>query len=120
MEKAREAFLNKAGEFYDELYEWRKGHEGASFDEIVSEVRPKRRELMGEMLKMLAEQAGKGAVAEGRRCEECGQEMRHKGELKRAVLSSEGESALERIHYYCPHCQSGVFPPGRSAEVRPA
>lgn len=117
MEKQREAFLNKAGEFYDELVGWRKEHKGASFDEMVSEVRPRRQELMGEMLRTLALQAGNGAVAEGKVCEGCGEAMRDKGELKREVLNSEGVSAIERIHYYCPRCRSGVFPPGRGAEA---
>jgi len=46
MEKQREAFMNGAGALYDEVSEWRKGLKGASFDEIVGEVQPKRRVLM--------------------------------------------------------------------------
>jgi hypothetical protein len=110
MEKQREGFVAKAGELYDEVSAWRVEHKQASFDEIVAEVRPKRRALMGELLKMLALQAGNGAIAEGKVCEQCGQAMRYKGELKRAVLNGEGDSTIKRAHYYCPGCQSGIFP----------
>ncbi len=117
MGKQRAEFMEQAGSLYDEVSEWRKAHKGASFDDIVSEVRPKRRALMGELLRQLALQAGKGAVAAGQQCAGCGEEMRYKGELKRTVLHGEGDSVLERAHYYCPGCQSGIFPPGRGAEV---
>ncbi len=117
MEKEREEFLEQAGKMYDELREWRAKHKGASFDEMVCEVRPKRQALMGELLKMLALQHGNGAVAEGKRCERCGEVMRDKGELARSVLQGEGTSVLKRMHYYCPRCESGVFPPRRGTEV---
>ena len=78
MEKEREGFLAQAGELYDEAQAWRAGHKEASFDEMVAMVRPKRRVLMGELLKMLALQEGNGAVATGQVCVECGEEMRHK------------------------------------------
>lgn len=117
MEKQREAFLAKAGAMYDKAITWREAHQEASFDEIVAKVGPQRRALMGELLKVLALQAGNGAVAEGKACEQCGEAMRYKGELKRAVLNGEGDSVIERAHYYCPRCQSGVFPPGPAAKV---
>ena len=117
MGKQREEFMERAGRLYDELSAWRGEHTGASFDELVGAVRPKRRELMGGLLEMLALQGGNGAVAAGKRCDECGEELRYKGELKRGVLHGEGDSVIERAHYYCPGCQSGIFPPGRGTEV---
>jgi len=110
MEKQRAAFLEQAGKMYDELREWRAEHKEASFDELVSAVRPKRRELVGELLEMLALQHGNGAVAEGKECEECGERMVDKGELERIALHGEGDSVLKRIHYYCPRCRNGFFP----------
>jgi hypothetical protein len=114
MEKQRTAFLAAAGELYDEVSRWRQEHPEASFDEIVAQVRPKRRALMGELLTMLALQAGDGAVAEGQRCAQCGERMQNKGRLKRMAVHGEGDSALKRTHYYCARCQSGFFPPGRA------
>jgi len=117
MEKGRAAFLAKAEAFYAEAMAWRGEHKGASFDEMVRVVRPGRRELMGELLRQLALAEGNGAVAEGQRCEQCGEEMRNKGELKREVLNGEGDSSLARAHYYCPRCQSGFFPPGQGTQT---
>lgn len=117
MEKQREGFLEAAGRMYDELRAWRAEHKEASFDELVSAVRPKRRELMGELLEMLALQHGNGGVAEGKVCEECGERMVDKGALERVALHGEGDSVLKRMHYYCPRCRSGFFPPGQAAKV---
>jgi hypothetical protein len=117
MEQQRETFMAAAGELYDEVSAWRRNHPEASFDAIVSQVRPKRRALMGELLSMLALQGGSGEVAEGCRCAQCGEVMRYKGQLQRMAVHGEGDSALKRAHYYCPRCQSGVFPPGRAAET---
>lgn len=117
MKKEREAFLASAGELYDEVSEWRRQHPAASLDEIVAQVRPRRQGLMGGLVSELALQGGSGAVAEGCRCGECGEEMRYKGGLKRTVVHGEGESRLRRAHYYCARCQSGFFPPGPAVAV---
>jgi hypothetical protein len=117
MKQEREAFMAAAGALYDEVSEWRHSHPEASFDDIVAQVRPQRRALMGELLSMLALQGGSGEVAEGCRCAHCGEMMRYKGQLKRLAVHGEGESPLQRAHYYCPHCQRGVFPPGRAIEA---
>lgn len=120
MDKQREAFLEQAGKMYDEMRKWRAEHKEASFDEMVSEVRPKRRELVGELLEMLALQHGNGGVAEGLVCEKCQGRMEDKGELERDVIHGEGDSVLKRMHYYCPRCRSGVFPPGPTATIEQA
>ncbi len=117
MERQRGDFLAAAGELYDEVSRWRQEHPEASLDEIVAQVRPKRRALMGELLSLLALQAGSGEVAEGCRCEQCGEVMRYKGKLKRMAVHGEGDSRLSRAHYYCARCQSGIFPPGRAVAV---
>jgi hypothetical protein len=117
MEQQRAGFLAAAGELYDEVSRWRQEHPEASFDEIVAQVRPKRRVLMGELLTLLALQAGSGAVAEGYPCEQCGEMMRYKGQLHRLTVHGEGESRLKRAHYYCARCQSGLFPPGPTVEA---
>jgi hypothetical protein len=114
MEKGREAFLAAAGELYDEVSAWRGRHPEASLDEIVAQVRPKRRAMMGELLTLLALQGGNGAVAEGYQCAQCGEAMRYKGQLKRRAVHGEGDSFLKRAYYYCPRCQSGFFPPRRA------
>ncbi len=118
MEKERAAFLEAAGEMYDEVRGWREGHPGASLDEIVGQVRPRRRELMGKLVAKLALQGGSGEVAEGMVCAECGERMRYKGKLARTVLHGEGNSKLKRAHYYCAHCESGIFPLDKQLKLK--
>jgi hypothetical protein len=99
-------------EMYEELHEWREKHPEASFDEIANQVTPRRRELMGELLELLAGQHGSGEVPEGVVCEKCGAVMEYKGEPERDVGHLEAETRLSRAYYNCPHCEGGVFPPG--------
>lgn len=107
----------KFGEMYEELYEWRERHPGASFDEIGNQVTPRRQELMGELMSQLALQQGSGEEVEGLICEECGQALRYKGKPRRGVEHLEGEARLRRAYYHCPHCEGGIFPPGPPLEA---
>src|SRR5687768_13578914 len=92
-------FMQAAGEMYRRLQAWRSQHLDASFDEIAEQVTPQRRELMGMLLKQLAEQADEKVYAPP--CESCGREMVYKGTPSRGVVHSEGESELERAYYHC-------------------
>ena len=89
---------------YDELRQWRAEHPKASIDELAGQVTPRRRELMGELLKQLARQDGAGEVVEGLVCADCAGTMIYKGASKR------GETVLERAYYYCARCETGFFP----------
>lgn len=102
---------------YDELYAWREARPEASSDEIASQVTPRRRKLIGQLLEQLARQHGRGQVAEGLRCEACGQVMEYKGEPEREVEHLEGESHLRRAYYHCAHCKGGIFFPGPATEI---
>ena len=103
---------------YRELYEWRASHPEASFDEIAAQVTPRRRALMGLLVEQLSVQHGRGEVVEGRLCEQCGTGLKYVGQPKREVEHYlEGEIELRRAYYYCARCQSGIFPPGRQAEI---
>ena len=115
--KEKEHFVNGAAEVYDELQAWREQHPEASFDEIVAQVTPRRRELMGELVGQLARQHGSGEAVEGMVCEKCGGAMEYKGEPKRDVECLEGETKLHRAYYYCSHCEGGIFPPGPGVEA---
>jgi hypothetical protein len=116
-ERDKEQWLGKAEEMYDELYEWREKHTGASFDEIGNRVTPRRRALMGELVRQLALQHGSGEVVEGLNCEKCGKALKYKGKPGRGVDHLEGEAQLERAYYHCPECEGGIFPPGSTVEV---
>jgi hypothetical protein len=111
-QREKERLVKKFAEQYDELNEWRAKHPEASFDEIVAQVTPRRRELVGELVGQLALKHGTGEVVEGKVCAGCGEQMEYKGEPKREVLHLEGETELERTYYYCDRCERGLFPPG--------
>jgi hypothetical protein len=112
-EQEKERLVQSFAEMYEALRQWRADHPEASFDEIAAQVTARRRVLMGDVLKSLASQHGRGEVAVGLRCEQCGQPLRYKGQAKRVVEHYlEGESQLERAYYYCPACEAGFFPPG--------
>ncbi|HXV97229.1 MAG TPA: hypothetical protein VEC93_02320 [Anaerolineae bacterium] len=112
-EKEKERLKEAMGQMYEELWQWREEHPEATFDEIASQVTPRRRAVMAEVLQALARQHGSGQVPEGQMCPDCEGVMRYKGEPKRGVEHYlEGETALKRAYYYCPACGSGLFPPG--------
>jgi hypothetical protein len=54
-EQEKAEFVQAAAAMYDELRAWQGRHREASFDEIANQVTPRRRELMGLLLKQLAE-----------------------------------------------------------------
>jgi transposase-like protein len=108
-------FLQAAAMMYKRLHKWRSQNLDASFDEIADQVTPQRRELVGVLLKQLAEQADEKVHAP--HCEQCGQEMVYKGTPGRGVVHSEGEAGLEWAYYHCPDCESGLFPPGPSTQI---
>jgi len=108
-QEAEAEFLRAAAAMYQRLHEWRSQNLDASFDEIAEQVTPQRRELMGVLLKQLAEQADEKVQAPP--CEACGREMVYKGTPGRGIVHSEGEAGLERAYYHCADCESGLFPP---------
>jgi DNA-directed RNA polymerase subunit RPC12/RpoP len=101
--------LRAAEAMYERLHAWRSKNLDASFDEIAEQVTPQRRELMGVLLKQLAETADEKVHAPS--CEQCGGKMVYKGTPARGVVHSEGEAGLARAYYHCPDCESGLFPP---------
>ena len=114
-EQEEAEFLQAAAVMYKRLQEWRSQNLDASFDEIAEQVTPQRRELMGVLLKQLAEKADEQVYAP--QCETCGRERVYKGRASRGVVHSEGESGLERAYYHCADCESGLFPPGPSTQA---
>ena len=110
-EGEKAAFLREAEGMYEELREWREMHPEASFDEIATQVTPRRRTLIGELLRQLAMQHGDGRYAEVK-CPCCGGRMVASGQRSRQVAHAEGDTNLERAYHHCPECGKGLFPPG--------
>jgi hypothetical protein len=106
-------FMEAAAKMYEELREWRANHLSARLDEIAEQVSVRRRILMGQLLSELAGAADEQVEAPV--CERCGEVMTYKGTPERDVLLREGEMKLGRAYFHCERCESGIFPPGRTA-----
>lgn len=114
-EEGKERFGEKAEGMYERVRGWREEHPEASFDEIARVMGEERKQLMGGLLSELAK--GYRRMEAPEYCRECGGRMEAKGEKRRGVLHREGEAKIEREHYYCPGCEGGIFPPGRTTGV---
>lgn len=105
-------WAERMGQMREELRAWREAHSKATWDEMVAQVTPWRRELMGQLVAELA-QEGQGGEApeEAVICPTCGAVAEFRGWQQRQVIHFEGDSTLERCYYYCPRCERGFFPP---------
>jgi len=108
------AFMELAEAKYEELEQWYDGHPAASFEELESVAREKRRELMGAGLAILVNGRDSGYQLEAPACAQCGTAMVYKGEhFKRTVHGLDGDTELARAYYVCPECEGEtLFPPG--------
>lgn len=91
---------------------WSRSHPEAKWDEMEEQVLRARQKFGERLMQELVEKRAGERVAPGAVCPQCGREMRYKGQKRRRVSSSLGETQISRGHYYCPECQTGVFPPG--------
>jgi Zn finger protein HypA/HybF involved in hydrogenase expression len=94
-----------------ELLDWNESHNEPDLTQIEDIVLELREKLSKAMVEGIVESQDAVQPAE-LRCPKCGAAMRFKGRKAKVVESRVGEVDLERGHYYCPTCQSGVFPPG--------
>ena len=116
--RRRTAFLEAAGQFYDQLEAWYDEHPQASFGEIEAELRKRRRELMGTGIEVLVNGRDNGYLIEAPRCPQCGGRLDFEGYRNWTVHGLEGDVVLERAYYVCPDCQGEtLFPPGSETEV---
>lgn len=108
------AFLAVAEEKYEEIEDWYDEHPEATFEEIEEITLEKRREMMGEGLRILINGRDSGYQVEGCRCKKCGGRMKYQGEnFARTIRGREGRTQLERAYYVCPKCEGEtIFPPG--------
>jgi hypothetical protein len=117
-ERRRIAYLEKAGQMFDELEGWYDEHMEASFGEIEAETRKRRRELMGEVLGILVNGRDTGMGVEAPACQVCGHAMEFEGYRHWEVHGLEGDTELERAYYVCPECKGEtIFPPGPQTAI---
>lgn len=111
-EQKRATLLAEAQVIIEEFLDWEEQAEQPKLTAIEDEVLGLR-ERFGQRLAevSLADQDAKQPVA-APACPSCGQAMRYKGQKELATESRVGLLRLERGHYYCARCHSGLFPPG--------
>ena len=111
-EQKRAKLLAAAQAVIEELLDWEEQADRPKLTDIETEVLALRERFGQRMAEVvLADQVAKQPVA-ATECPCCGQPMRYKGQKGLEVESQVGLLSLERGHYYCARCHSGLFPPG--------
>jgi hypothetical protein len=113
--EAREEFLRRTEELWDELNAWYQGHPEATFDEMESELGKQRRAILGNFLELSLRQGDLGARPEAPSCDKCGKPMVFKGYPEKEIHGLEADAKIPRAYYVCPTCGLGLFPPGPSS-----
>ncbi len=115
---AREAFMKRAEELWDEFNAWYDDHPDATFDEMEEELGLQRRTVLGELLELSLQRRDLGAGPEAPACERCGRPMVFKGYGRKKVHGLEVDAEIPRAYYVCPHCKVGVFPLDQRLHLR--
>lgn len=104
--------MKEAERAIDELLDWHVSTAKPNLEQIEEKVLALRQGLSEQMSQTVIE--GQAAVrpVPGPRCEQCGVEMRYKGQKGVQVSSWVGDLQLDRGYYYCEQCRTGLFPPG--------
>ena len=110
--EAREEYLRRAEELWDEFNAWYQDHPEATFDEMEAELGKQRRAILGNFLELSLRQGDLGAMPEAPSCGRCGKSMVFQGYPKKEVHGLEADAKIPRAYYVCPTCGVGFFPPG--------
>jgi DNA repair exonuclease SbcCD ATPase subunit len=113
-EQRQQELEAKAKEMIQELLDWTDETDKPNLTQMEDEILALREKLSQAMLESLLEAQESTHPAEGGNCPTCGRPLRPKGSREVHLESRVGGIELERGYYYCPDCQSGIFPP-RSA-----
>ena len=111
-EQKRAKLLAAAQAVIEGFLDWEEQAAQPNLTAIEDEVL-RAREQFGQRLAevALADQEAKQPVAVPA-CPSCRQPLRYKGQKGLEVESRVGLLSLDRGHYYCARCHSGLFPPG--------
>ena len=83
--EARDEFVERAGDLWDDFNAWYKANPEATFDEIEAELGQRRREVVGEFVELSLRQGDLGAEPEAPKCKRCGRPMVFQGYLEKTV-----------------------------------
>jgi uncharacterized protein with PIN domain len=114
-EEKKARLLVHAEALIESLLDWEERTSKPNLSQIEEEVLELRRRFGQSLAQVVIEDQAAKQPAEAPRCQQCGTEMRYKGQKEASVESRVGALAVERGYYYCARCRSGFFPPERSA-----
>jgi hypothetical protein len=111
-EQKRAKLVAVAEAAIEQFLDWEEQADKPNLTAIEDEVLGVR-ERFGQGLAevAMADQAAKQPVS-APACPSCGQLLRYKGQKGQEVESRVGLLSIDRGHYYCARCHSGLFPPG--------
>ena len=111
-EQKRAKLLAAAQAVIEEFLDWEEQAVQPKLTDIEAEVLALRERFGQRMAEVvIADQDAKQPVVAAE-CPSCGQPMRYKGQKGLEVESQVGLLSVDRGHYYCARCHSGLFPPG--------
>lgn len=108
----RAELMTAAAAAIEEFLDWEETAAEPTLTEMEEVVLKLRPILSRRMLEVALKDQDTTQLTEEPNCPSCGQAMRYKGQKGVAVESRLGGLSVERGHYYCAHCESGLFPPG--------
>ena len=99
-------------ETVDRILDWGEDHPTFTLTELEDFLLGLRKEIGISIAEDLIDQLTGKQLISAPVCEDCGQSMVYKGQDSKGVESRLGNVSLKRGRYSCPHCKSGIFPPG--------
>lgn len=111
----KEAALRAAAEeVIKEFLDWEEGAKEPNLTQIEDVVLALRARLGERMAAVALKDQEAVQPAQAPQCPMCGEAMRYKGRKGIDIESRVGTLEVERGHYYCARCRSGLFSPGRA------
>jgi len=114
-EQKKAALLADAAALIESLLDWDERTSRPTLRQIEEEVLELRRRFGQRLAQTVIAGQEAQQPAEAPHCPQCGAALRYKGQKEAHIESRLGTLAIERGHYYCARCQSGLFPPERAA-----
>jgi len=110
-EQIKAELMAEAQAAIEELVTWERAAGAPDLTTLEDKVLAVRQRLGQRLLEVLIEDQEARQPAAAPTCATCGAVMRYKGQKGTAIESRVGGIQVERGHYYCAHCASGLFPP---------
>ena len=111
-EDIRAELMAEANAIVEECLDWQEGAKAPTLTEMEDVVLALRERLGQRMMELMVTEQEAIKPEARLRCEQCGGAMTYKGQKKRGMGTRAGALQVKRAHYYCPRCESGLFPPG--------